>query len=83
MADRQKSYLLWAEFQIDDAYLGKDRPGGKAGRRSENKVPIVATLSLNQAGHPIHTRFTTVTGFSSDAIAHWAKRHHDPEVRAL
>jgi hypothetical protein len=78
MADRQKAYLLWGKIQIDDAYLGKDRPGGREGRGSENKVPTVTTFSLTQAGYPIHTRFSTVTGFSSDAIAHWAKRHHAP-----
>jgi hypothetical protein len=32
---------------IDDAYLGGQRPGGKAGRGSENKISIVAAVSFN------------------------------------
>jgi hypothetical protein len=49
---------------MDDAYLGGERPGGKAGRGSENKIPIVAAVSLNEAGHPIHARITAVSGLS-------------------
>ena len=63
---------------MDDAYLGGEHPGGKAGRGSENKIPIVAAISLNEAGHPIHARITAVTGFSSEAIGDWARRHLAP-----
>jgi len=38
----------------------------------------VAAVSLNEAGHPIHARITGVSGFSSGAIADWAKRHLSP-----
>ncbi len=57
MTEREETYVLKGNVQIDDAYLGGERPGGKAGRGSENKVPIVAAVSLNQAGNPIHGRF--------------------------
>lgn len=60
---------------MDDAYLGGERPGGKAGRGSENKVPIVAAISLNEAGHPIHAMISPVQTFSSAAIATWASKH--------
>ena len=30
--------------EIDDAYLGGERSGGKVGRGSENKVPFVAAV---------------------------------------
>ena len=68
MADREEAYLLRGKIQIDDSYLGGELPGGKAGRGSENKIPIVAAVSLNEAGHPIHARITAVSGFSSEAI---------------
>ncbi len=68
MADREEAYLLRGKIQIDDSYLGGELPGGKAGRGSENKIPIIAAVSLNEVGHPIHTRFTAVSGFSSEAI---------------
>ena len=83
MADREEAYLLRGKIQIDDAYLGGELPGGKAGRGSENKVPIVAAVSLNEAGHPIHAKITAVSGFSGEAIAAWAQRHLEPGTHVL
>ena len=34
------------------------------GRGSENKIPIVAAISLNAAGHPIHAKISPVAGFT-------------------
>ena len=42
--------------QIDDAYLVEERNDGKPGRGSENKVPIVAEVALNDAGHRLHVK---------------------------
>jgi transposase-like protein len=75
MADREEHYLLRGKIQIDCAYLGGELPGGKAGRGSENKIPIVAAVSLNEAWHPILVRITAVSGFSSEAIGAWAREH--------
>ena len=83
MTDREEAYLLRGKIQIDDSYLGGELPGGKPGRGSENKIPIVAAVSLNEAGHPIHARITAVSGFSSGAIADWAKRHLMPGSQVL
>lgn len=75
MSVRDECYVLQGKVQIDDAYFGGERPGGKAGRGSENKVPIVAAISLNGSGHPIHAKISPVTGFTSDALADWARQH--------
>ena len=83
MADREEAYLLRGKIQMDDSYLGGEHPGGKAGRGSENKIPIIAAVSLNEAGHPIHARISAVSGFSSEAIADWAKRHLMPGSHVL
>ena len=80
MADREEAFLMRAKIQMDVAYLDGERPGGKAGRGSENKIPIVAAVPLNEAGHPIHARITAVSGFSSEAIADWSKHHLAPRV---
>ena len=66
------AHLLRGKIQIDDSYLGGKLPGGKAGRGSENKIPIDAAVSLNEAGHTIRARITAVSGFSSEAIGPWA-----------
>ena len=83
MSDRDDAYVLRGKIQIDDAYLGGERPGGEAGRGSENKIPIVAAVSVNEAGHPVHAKITPVAGFSSEAIVTWARDHLAPGSAVL
>lgn len=83
MSDREAIYTLAGKVQMDDAYLGGELSGGTVGRGSENKVPFVAAVSLNDAGHPLRIKMTPVTGFTSKAIADWAKSHLHPECCVL
>ena len=83
MTEQEEAYLLQGNIQMDDAYLGGERLGGKASRGSENKVPIVAGISLNEAGHPLHAIITAVAGFSSEAIGDWASKHLAPGSKVL
>jgi hypothetical protein len=78
MADREAAHLLQGAVQLDDAYLGGERSGGKAGRGSENKVPFVAALSLDEKGGPTHLKLDVVSGFTSQAIGKWAKTRLKP-----
>ena len=78
MADREDRYLLEGKVQVDDAYLGGERAGGKVGRGSENKVAFVAAVSLNEADRPLRVRLTPVPGFTLKAVAAWAKDHLAP-----
>lgn len=75
MADRKTRYVLDGQVQVDDAYLGGERTGGKVGRGSENKVPFVAAASLSDEGHPLRVKLTPVSGFNLVAIGQWAKTH--------
>jgi len=63
---------LVGAVQLDDAYLGGERPG-VGGRGSPNKVPLVAAVSTNDQGHPMRVKLGAITTFSRDAIASWAK----------
>ncbi len=74
MSERDECYVLQGKVQIDDAYLAGEYPGGKAGRGSENMLQIVAAISLNAAGHPIHAKISKVSGFTSQALAHWVRQ---------
>lgn len=78
MADREERYVLAGKVQVDDAYLGGERTGGKVGRGSENKVPLVAAVSLTEADHPLRVRLTPVAGFTNEAVSAWAKEHIAP-----
>ena len=73
MAQQDSTHRLGGTVQLDDAYLGGERTGGKAGRGSENKVPFVAAVSVDGNGHPLYVKLNLVSGFTSQAIAQWAK----------
>lgn len=78
MADREERYVLEGKVQVDDAYLGGERTGGKVGRGSENKVAFVAAVSLTEEDRPLRVRLTPVPGFTLKAVAAWAKDHLAP-----
>ena len=75
MADREDLYQLSGKVQVDDAYLGGERSGGKAGRGSENKVPFIAAVSLTDDGNPLRVCCTPVPAFTLNAVAAWSKAH--------
>lgn len=83
MALRETLSTLVGQVQIDDAYLGGELTGGKAGRGSENKVPFVASVSLDDRGHPLHIKLRVVPGFTRKAIAGWAKTQLGPGCSVL
>ena len=80
MARQEAARLLSGAGELDDAYLGGERSGGKPGRGSENKVPFVAAVSMNDAGQPVRLKLDIVSGFTSEAIAKWAKASLRPKT---
>ena len=83
MVEREEIYTLRGFVQADDAYLGGENPGGKAGRGSRNKVPFVAAVSVDAQGHPVYARFTAILGFASTAIEDWARSTLNTECQVL
>ena len=83
MAEREDCYLLSGAVQLDDAYLGGERSGGKAGRGSENKVPFVAAVSVDDEGHPGRIKLTPISGFTTEAITAWSKSHLSVDCTVL
>ena len=79
MSEREDRYLLSGQVQIDDAYLGGERTGGKSGRGSENKVPFLAAVSLNERGHPMRIKLSTIKGFTLNAVSDWAQTNLMPD----
>jgi transposase-like protein len=78
MTVRGAHYTLSGKVQVDDAYLGGERSGGKVGRGSENKVAFVAAVSLTDEGHPLRVKLSPVPGFKLKAIAEWASKSLAP-----
>lgn len=73
MADRESRRQLTGRVEVDDAYLGGEKPGGKVGRGSENKVPFVAAVQTSPDGHPQLMRLDPVASFTKEAIGAWSK----------
>lgn len=82
MAEREADRKLDGRVEVDDAYLGGERTGGKRGRGSENKVPFIAAVSTRE-GKPRCVRFDRVTTFSSEAVDSWAKQALEPDAQTV
>lgn len=74
MAERDANQRLGGIVQIDDAYLGGEYSGGKAGRGSPNKRPIVVAVATNREGHPGLAIAEPVPAFTTAALDDWFAR---------
>ena len=74
MQVRDSQYFLRGNIHVDDAYYGGELSGGKAGRGSENKVPFVAAVEMNDEGREIHIKMDQVSGFTREAINRAAQK---------
>lgn len=83
MLERERSTQLAGRVEIDDAYLGGERSGGKAGRGSENKIPFIAAIETNAQGHPKRAVFTPVKTFSSAEVKIWAQKALKPSATVV
>ena len=50
MKERDDTRPLGGWVQLDDAYLGGQRRGGKTGRGAQRNTPLVAAVELNDEG---------------------------------
>jgi hypothetical protein len=80
MRERADSQPLTGLVQVDDAYWGGERRGGKCGRGAEGKTRFVADVACSTDGRPLAMRMTPIKSFSSDTIDRWASIHLAPEA---
>lgn len=73
MAEREDGRILDERVEIDDAYLGGERTGGKPGRGSENKIPFVAAVQTTPDGQAVFVRFDPIP-FTKAGVEAWAKK---------
>ncbi|USE33729.1 IS1595 family transposase [Endozoicomonas sp. SCSIO W0465] len=83
MMERDNSWQLSGFVQIDDAYWGGERHGGRRGRGSENKAPFVAAVQTDADNHPIYMKFNAVDNFRRKTIQEWAEHALKKGVRAV
>ena len=78
MLERDSGQKLGGDVEIDDAYWGGKRKGGKRGRGSAGKTPFVAAVEKNKDGHPQRMKLQVVGGFKKSELARWAAHHLQP-----
>ena len=87
MKERDDTRSLGGWVQLDDAYWGGARRGGKRGRGAPGKTPFVAAVELNREGRPVRMGLSRVGAFRSEEIAAWARwpprARHRGRVRRL
>ena len=79
MTEREEPRQLAGFVQIDDAYLGGERNGGKPGRGSENKQPFVVAVATDETlEHPTFAVIEPVRSFDNASLADWGQRRLAP-----
>jgi hypothetical protein len=75
MANREaEKPKLRGRVEIDDAYLGGERSGGKRGRGAAGKTPFVAAVETTPERKPRRLKLTVVKGFRKKEVEKLAKR---------
>jgi len=82
MAAADAKMPLQGSVVVDDAYLGGEHPG-TGGRGSPNKMPFVAAVQLNAQGLPMYAKVAPVPGFTTKALADWARKALMPRTNVL
>jgi transposase-like protein len=78
-AERQAAKpKLAGRVEVDDAYPGGERPGGKRGRGAAGKAPIVAAVETTAERKPRRLRFSVVKGPRKEEVEKLAKRDFAP-----
>src|SRR5215213_5808603 len=69
---------LQGRVEVDDAYLGGERSGGKRGRGAAGKTPVVAAVETTAERKPKRLRLTVVRGLRKGEVEKIAKRDFAP-----
>ena len=64
MMERDAGKQLTGRVEMDDAYLGGERTGGKRGRGAAGKTPFVAAVETTPDGKPVRIKLSRVNGFT-------------------
>ena len=75
MLERDHEQKLSGFIELDDAYLGGERTGGKRGRGAAGKTPFVAAVETTGEGCPTRIKLAVVKGFRTTEITAWSRQH--------
>lgn len=78
MLERERGRVLSERIEADDAYMGGERHGGKRGRGSPGKAPMIAAVQTSPEEDPserkvVYLKVQAVPDFKGRTIKRWAK----------
>ena len=74
---------LKGRIEMDDAYLGGARSGGKRGRGAAGKTPFIAAVETTIERRPRRIKLKTVKGFRKKEVERFAKAEIEPRSSAV
>lgn len=82
MKEREADLKLNQRVEMDDAYLGGERPriAGQSGRGAPGKTPFIAAVETDPLGRPRRMVLQVVDGFTSAEVSEFALRKLEPSV---
>lgn len=83
MLERERHQPLSGRIELDDAYWGGERRGGRRGRGSENKTPFLAAVETTEEGQPVRIKLHRVKGFRKSEIKRWSRERIRPESHLI
>ena len=84
MAGREaRKPKLSGRVEMDDTYLGGERPGGKRGRGAAGKTPVIAAVETTAERKPRRLRLTVVKGFRKKEVEKLANRDLAPGTNVI
>jgi transposase-like protein len=83
MMERDADKPLEGRVEMDDAYLGGEHSGGKRGRGSPGKLPIVAAVETTEDGKPVRLKIRRIKRFDKSRIKTIAKRIFKSETKVI
>ena len=71
MRERDAGKRLTGRVEIDDAYLGGERSGGKRGRGAPGKTPIIVAMETTPEGQPVRLKLRRSTASGARRWKSW------------
>ena len=75
MLEREETKQLSGFIEVDDAYLGGERTGGKRGRGADDKIPFIAAVETTEQGQPTRIKLSILKGFYKEEITVWSRQN--------
>ena len=68
MLERDAGKPLEGRVEMDDAYLGGERSGGKRGRGAPGKIPIITAVQTTKDGQPVRLKLRRIKRFGKAEV---------------